>query len=295
MEDYAFGSDSYAIRSHVAFRGGNPDKDVIRLKPREGESYLRTEDIIAILRERSGEIATVLLGAVNYYSGEFMDVAAITEVTHEIGAYAGWDLAHAAGNVPLHLHDWKVDFAAWCSYKYLNAGPGSVAGAFIHELHHKASLPRLEGWWTNKPETRFLMGPICDPLESADAWAVSNPPVLIMAPALTALKMFDQVGMDILRARSLQLTSYMRELITELDTDNRVSIITPVDSNHHGAQLSIRVPGDPFPLIERMYANHGVLGDARNPNIIRLAPAPMYNTFHDVWRAVTALFAELEL
>ena len=294
IEDYAFGSDSYAVRSHVAFRGGNPDKDVIRLKPRDGENYLRTEDIIAVLREHSSEIATVLLGAVNYYSGEFMDVAAITEVTHEIGAYAGWDLAHAAGNIPLHLHDWKVDFAAWCSYKYLNAGPGSVAGAYIHESHHKASLPRLEGWWTNKPETRFLMGPICDPLETADAWAVSNPPVLIMAPALTALRMFDQVGMHTLRARSLQLTSYMRDLITELDSDNRVSIITPADSNHHGAQLSIRVPRDPFPLIERMYSNHGVLGDARNPNIIRLAPAPMYNTFHDVWRAVSALFIELK-
>ena len=299
MEDYAFSSDSYAIRSHVAFRGGNPDKDVIRLKPREGEDSLRTEDVIAVLRERGEEIATILFGAVNYYSGEFMDIPAITAVAHDVGAYAGWDLAHAAGNIPMHLHDWNVDFAAWCSYKYLNAGPGSVAGAFIHEKHHTAALPRLEGWWTNKPETRFLMNSVVDPLETADAWAVSNPPLLIMAPALSALNEFTEVGMPALRARSLQLTCYMRELITvldpaALDSKSRVHVITPRDSDRHGAQLSIRVPVEPFALIERMYEKHGVLGDARNPDIIRLAPIPMYNTFHDVWRAVTALFIELE-
>ena len=310
MEDYAFSSDSYAIRSHIAFRGGHPDKDVIRLKPREGEDSLRTEDVIAVLRERGDEIATTLFGAVNYYSGEFMDIPAITAVAHEVGAYAGWDLAHAAGNVPLHIHDWDVDFAAWCSYKYLNAGPGSVAGAFIHEKHHTAGLPRLEGWWSNKPETRFLMNPIVDPIENADAWAPSHPPLLIMAPALSALHVFTEVGMPALRARSLQLTSYMRDLITVLgaaetgagtrtDTGagtgatSRVHVITPSDSDRHGAQLSIRVPIEPFALVERMYENHGVLGDARNPDIIRFAPIPMYNTFHDVWRAVTALFAEL--
>ncbi len=294
MEDYAFCSDSYAIRSHVAFRGGHPDKDVIRLKPREGEDSLRTEDVIAVLRERGDEISTILFGAVNYYSGEFMDIPAITAVAHDVGAYAGWDLAHAAGNIPMHLHDWDVDFAAWCSYKYLNAGPGSVAGAFIHEKHHTSALPRLEGWWTNKPETRFVMNPVADPLETADAWAVSHPPVLIMAPALSALEVFTNVGMPALRARSLQLTEYMRELITALDTQNRVHVITPSESARHGAQLSIRVSVEPVSLIERMYEKHGVLGDARHPDIIRLAPAPMYNTFHDVWRAITALFAELD-
>jgi kynureninase len=267
---------------------------VIRLKPREGEDSLRTEDVIAVLRERGDEIATILFGAVNYYSGEFMDIPAITAVAHDVGAYAGWDLAHAAGNIPMHLHDWNVDFAAWCSYKYLNAGPGSVAGAFIHEKHHTATLPRLEGWWTNKPETRFLMNSVVDPLETADAWAVSNPPLLIMAPALTALNEFTDIGMPALRARSLQLTSYMRELIEAMDSENRVQVITPSDSDRHGAQLSIRVLVEPFALIERMYENHGVLGDARNPDIIRLAPIPMYNTFHDVWRAVAALIVELD-
>lgn len=293
MEDYAFSSDSYAIRSHVAFRGGHPDKDVIRLKPREGEDSLRTEDVIALLEERGEEISTVLLGAVNYYSGEFMDVEAITAATHKIGAYSGWDLAHTAGNIPVKMHDWGVDFAAWCSYKYLNAGPGSVAGAYIHERHHAGSLPRLEGWWTNKPETRFRMDPVCDPIDTADAWAVSNPPLFIMVPALSALKIFDEVGIANLRARSLQLTDYLRHLINILDTDNRVHIITPSDPDRHGAQLSIRVPVEPFDLIERMYERHGVLGDARNPDIIRLAPIPLYNTFHDVWRAANALFAEI--
>jgi kynureninase len=294
MEDYAFSSDSYAIRSHVAFRGGDPDEDVIRLKPREGEDSLRTEDVITVLRERGEEISTILFGAVNYYSGEFMEIEAITAAAHEIGAYAGWDLAHAAGNIPINLHDWNVDFAAWCSYKYLNAGPGSVAGAFIHEKHHAGALPRLEGWWTNKPETRFMMNPVVDPLETADAWAVSNPSILIMAPALSALELFSDVGMPAIGARCLQLTQYMRQLIAALDTQNRVHVITPSDPDRHGAQLSIRVPIEPFALIERMYQNHGVLGDARNPDIIRLAPIPMYNTFHDVWRAVTALFLELD-
>ena len=294
MEDYAFSSDAYAIRSHVAFRGRDPDEDVIRLKPREGEDSLRTEDVVAVLRERGEEISTILFGAVNYYSGEFMDIPTITAAAHDVGAYAGWDLAHAAGNIPMNVHDWGVDFAAWCSYKYLNAGPGSVAGAFIHVKHHTSALPRLEGWWTNKPETRFVMNPVIDPLETAEAWAVSNPPVLIMSPALSALEVFSDVGMPAIRARSLQLTQYMRQLVAALDAQNRVHVITPSDPDRHGAQLSIRVPIEPFALIERMYQNHGVLGDARNPDIIRLAPIPMYNTFHDVWRAITALFLELD-
>ncbi len=294
MEDYAFSSDAYAIRSHVAFRGRDPDEDVIRLKPREGEDSLRTEDVVAVLRERGEEISTILFGAVNYYSGEFMDIPTITAAAHDVGAYAGWDLAHAAGNIPMNVHDWGVDFAAWCSYKYLNAGPGSVAGAFIHVKHHTSALPRLEGWWTNKPETRFVMNPVVDPLETAEAWAVSNPPVLIMSPALSALEVFSDVGMPAIRARSLQLTQYMRQLVAALDAQNRVHVITPSDPDRHGAQLSIRVPIEPFALIERMYQNHGVLGDARNPDIIRLAPIPMYNTFHDVWRAITALFLELD-
>ena len=290
IEDYAFSSDSYAVRSHVRSRGLDPETEVLRLKPRPGEDVLRTEDVIAVLRANADSIATVLLGAVNYLSGEFMDVPAITAATHEIGAMSGWDLAHAAGNVPLRLHDWDVDFAAWCSYKYLNAGPGSASSIFVHERHlNDPDIVRLEGWWTNKPQTRFTMAPVCDPLETAAAWAVSCTPVFIVSPALVALEMFEDVGMDVLRARSLQLSEYLLELLDVIARDVDVAAVTPRDPHHRGTQISIRVPVDPFSLIETMYSDYGVLGDARTPDIIRLAPTPMYCTFLDVWRGVDAL------
>jgi len=290
IEDYAFSSDSYAVRSHVRSRGLDPETEVLRLKPRPGEDVLRTEDVIAVLRANADSIATVLLGAVNYLSGEFMDVPAITAATHEIGAMSGWDLAHAAGNVPLRLHDWDVDFAAWCSYKYLNAGPGSASSVFVHERHlNDPDIVRLEGWWTNKPQTRFTMAPVCDPLETAAAWAVSCTPVFIVSPALVALEMFDDVGMDALRARSLRLSEYLLELLDVIANDVDVAAVTPRDGHHRGTQISIRVPVDPFALIETMYSDYGVLGDGRTPDIIRLAPAPMYCTFLDVWRGVGAL------
>lgn len=290
IEDYAFSSDSYAVRSHVASRGLDPDVEVMRLKPRPGEDALRTEDVIATLREHGDSIATVLLGAVNYLSGEFMDVPAITRTTHDIGATAGWDLAHAAGNVPLRLHDWDVDFAAWCSYKYLNSGPGSVSGAFIHERHlGRTDVPRLEGWWSNRPETRFRMDPVLDPWTTAEAWSVSCSPVFVMSPALTSLRIFDDIGMERLRARSLELTQYLFALLDVIAKDVNVSPITPRDTDRHGIQVSIRVPVEPFALIETMYETQGVLGDARNPDIIRLAPTPLYNTFDDVWRGADSV------
>lgn len=295
IEDYAFSSDSYAVRSHVRSRGFDPDTDVLRLTPRPGEDTLRTDDVIATLREHGDSIATVMLGAVNYLSGEFMDVPAITAATHEIGATSGWDLAHAAGNVPLQLHDWDVDFAAWCSYKYLNAGPGSASSVFIHQRHlGNPDLVRLEGWWTNKPQTRFTMSPVCDPLDTAAAWAVSCTPVFIVSPALVALEMFDEVGMDALRTRSVELSTYLLELLDviaqELATQNvNITAITPRDPAHRGTQISIRVPVEPFALIEQLYNDYGVLGDARTPDIIRFAPAPMYCTFLDVWRGMDSL------
>lgn len=290
IEDYAFSSDSYAVRSHVAARGLDPDVDVLRLRPRAGEDSLRTEDVIATLREHGDSIATVLVGAVNYLSGEFMDVPAITRTVHDIGAIAGWDLAHAAGNVPLRMHDWDVDFAAWCSYKYLNSGPGSVSGAFIHERHlDDPDIPRLAGWWSNRPETRFRMDPILDPWTTAEAWSVSCSPVFIMSPALTSLRIFDEIGMERLHARSLELTAYLFALIDIAARDVDIQVITPREPDRHGAQVSIRVPVEPFALIESMYSTHGVLGDARNPDVIRLTPAPLYNTFEDVWRGVDAL------
>ncbi|MDP1879166.1 MAG: kynureninase [Actinomycetota bacterium] len=294
IEDYAFSSDSYAVRSHVALRGHDPETAVLRLRPRAGEDTLRTEDVIATLDDHAHSIATVMLGGVNYLTGELLDLPAITAAGHDIGATVGWDLAHAAGNVPLALHDWDVDFAAWCTYKYLNSGPGAVAGAFVHERHlGNHALPRLEGWWSTDPATRFEMRPVSEPPATADAWSLSNPPILAMGPVRTSLELFDAVGMDALRARSLRLTGYLRGLLDPLAEAGILAIVTPADEGRHGAQLSVRVGVDATDLSDRLSTNWGVVADDRRPDIIRVAPAPLYCTFHDCWRAADALSQEL--
>ncbi len=294
IEDHAFSSDSYAVRSHVAFRGHDPDTAVLRLRPRPGEDTLRTEDITRTLHEHAHSIATVLLGAVNYRTGEVLDMPAITAVGHEIGATVGWDLAHAAGNVPVSLHEWDVDFAAWCTYKYLNSGPGAIAAAFVHERHvADSTLPRLEGWWSTDPATRFDMAPVSSPQRSADAWSVSNTPILALAPVRTSLAIFDEVGLPALRERSLRLTGYLRGLLDEVGPRLGCSVVTPAPDRAHGAQLSVRVPANPTDLVDRMIANWGVVADDRPPDIVRISPAPLYNTHHDCWRAVDALSREL--
>jgi kynureninase len=294
IEDHSFSSDSYAVRSHVALRGHDPDTAVLRLRPRPGESVLRTEDVVTTLRDHAHSIATVLIGGVNYLTGEVMDMPAITAAGHDIGATVGWDLAHAVGNIPLQLHDWDVDFAAWCTYKYLNSGPGAIAGAFVHERHlEDPTIPRLEGWWSTDPATRFDMGPVSQPPHSADAWAVSNPPVLAMGPVRTSLDIFDEVGMPAIRARSLRLTGYLRGLLEVLAARADIELVTPAPDPQHGAQISVRVQTDVADLAERMSSNWGVVADDRRPDIIRLAPAPLYCTFHDCWRAVDALGQEL--
>lgn len=294
IEDRAFSSDSYAVRSHVALRGYDPDTAVLRLRPRPGEDVLRTEDVLAVLRDHAHSIATVMLGGVNYLTGEVMDMPAITAAGQEIGATVGWDLAHAAGNIPLALHEWGVDFAAWCSYKYLNSGPGSVAAAFVHERHvSSTTIPRLEGWWTTDPASRFDMHPVATPQQSADAWSLSNPPILALAPVLASLRLFDAVGMPALRQRSLRLTGYLRGLLDPLEQDGLLTVITPRDDARHGAQLSVRIAGDAAALCDRLDSAWGVVADDRPPDIIRLAPAPLYTTFHDCWRAADALAEEL--
>jgi len=294
IEDYAFSSDSYAVRSHVAFRGHDPDTAVLRLRPRPGEDTLRTDDVISTLNDHAHSIATVMLGGVNYLTGEVLDMQEITEAGHAIGATVGWDLAHAVGNVPLALHDCDADFAAWCHYKYVNSGPGAVAGAFVHERHlDNPALPRLEGWWSTDPATRFEMRPVSQPQATADAWSLSNPPIFAMGPVRTSLELFDSVGMDALRDRSLRLTAYLRGLLETLAARSDVVIVTPDDDAHHGAQLSVRVRVDVADLTERMSSNWGVVADDRQPDIIRLAPAPLYCTFHDCWRAADALSQEL--
>lgn len=291
IEDSAFPSDSYAVRSQAACHGYDPDEAVIRLRPRPGESVLRTSDVLDFLDREGSRVALVLLGAVNYYTGELLDLPAITAAGHAAGAVVGWDLAHAAGNVPLDLHGIGADWAAWCSYKYLNAGAGSLSGVFVHEKHlADRSLPKLAGWWSTQESTRFQMAPAVTPVDTADSWQISNPPILSMTAVLLSLEMFDQSGMATLRSRSERLTGYLETLLDAVLSGRPASIITPRDPARRGAQLSVRVDGrDVGPLTGRLREELGVYADARRPDVIRLAPTPMYNTYHDCWRAAAAL------
>ena len=281
VENSTFPSDSYAVRSQVAYHGFNPDDTVVRLD---------TDDVVANLGahlERDGDsVALVMLGGVNYLTGELLDIPAITAAGQAAGAFVGWDLAHAAGNVPLALHEWGADFAAWCSYKYLNAGPGAVAGAFVHERHLGVDgMPRFEGWWSTDPATRFEMAAVARPPASADAWQVSNPAILAMSPLRTSLELFDKVGMTALRERSIRLTGYLETLLDTAGTE----IVTPRDPNGRGAQLSLRVGDRAGEIASRLRHEHGVVVDTRQPDIVRLAPVPLYSTYHDCWRAAAAL------
>ncbi|MEV4715311.1 kynureninase [Micromonospora sp. NPDC049374] len=293
IEDSAFPSDSYAVRSQARFHGLDPDSTIVRLAPRPGEDTLRTEDVTGYLAAEGHAVALVLLGGVNYLTGELMDVPAITAAGRAAGAVVGWDLAHAAGNVPLSLHDWDVDFAAWCSYKYLNSGPGALAGVFVHERHHgDASLPRFEGWWSTAAQTRFEMAPVSRPPTTVEAWQISNPPIFAMGPVRTSLELFDSVGMPTLRARSLRLTGYLERLLDEVTADRPLSVITPRESSRRGCQLSVRIgEGSANELTKRLRHEHGVVADAREPDVVRFAPVPLYSTYHDCWRVADALAA----
>jgi kynureninase len=286
MEDPAFPSDTYAIKSQIAQHGFEPNESLLLAKAREGEHALRQEDIEALIEKQGDEIALVLFAGVNFFTGQLFEIGKITAAAQARGCIVGIDLAHAAGNVPLALHDWQVDFAVWCSYKYLNSGPGAVAGAFVHERHARnRELPRLAGWWGNDPATRFRMQlePEFIPVPSADSWQLSNPPILAMAPLRTSFAIFDQAGgMTALRVKSLRLTGYLQFLLGTIGSE-RCSVITPPAPDDHGAQLSILVHEHPRELFQKLEAA-GVKTDFREPNVIRVAPAPLYNTFHEVWR-----------
>ena len=291
IEDNTFPSDSYAVRSQARAHGLDPDATVVRLRPPPGEDTLRTEDVVGYLDDQGHRVALVLLGGVNYLTGELMDLPSITRAGRRAGALVGWDLAHAVGNVPLALHDWGVDFAAWCSYKYLNAGPGAVAGAFVHERHlGDPAVNRFEGWWGTAAATRFEMAPVARPPGTADAWQVSNPPILAMGPVRTSLEIFDSVGMAALRARSERLTGHLHRLLDRITPNRRIAVVTPRDPARRGCQLSVRIAqGSAAELTKRLHQEYGVLADDREPDIIRLAPVPLYSTYHDCWRAVDAL------
>jgi kynureninase len=288
IEKGSFPSDQYAVESHIRFHGYDPAEDLIELAPSPGESALRTTDIADTIEREGPSIALILMGGVNYYTGQAFDMREITRAGHDAGAVVGFDLAHAAGNLELHLHDWDVDFAAWCSYKYLNGGPGSVAGAFIHERHaYCPDIPRLAGWWGHDKETRFLMGPEFKPMRGAEGWQVSNPPILQMAALRASLEIFDEAGMGALRAKSEKLTLYLEQLLLQIE-DERISVITPSDPASRGCQLSIRVRSADKNLFDAI-TQRGVFADWREPDVIRVAPVPLYNSFTDVFRFVEVL------
>jgi kynureninase len=286
MEDPAFPSDTYAIKTQIVHHGLDPKEALVLARPREGEFTGGTEDIVAAIEKNGDSLAVVLIGAVNFFTGQSFDIATITAVAQKHGIAVGIDLAHAVGNVPIALHDWNVDFAVWCSYKYLNAGPGAVAGAFIHKRHAtNTKLPRLAGWFGNDPNTRFRMQlePEFIPVPSADGWQISNPPIFSMAPLRASLAIFDEAGgMEAVRTKSIQLTGYLQFLLDRAGTE-RFTVITPHETEARGCQLSILAHEHPKELHKKLEAA-GVKSDFREPNIIRAAPAPLYNTFHDVWR-----------
>lgn len=287
MEDPAFPSDTYAIKTQIVHHGLDPKEALVLARPREGEFTVRTEDIVDLIEKQGDQLALVLIAGVNFFTGQLFDIEKITAAAQKRGITVGVDLAHAIGNVLLALHDWNVDFAVWCSYKYLNAGPGAVAGAFVHERHAtNRELPRLAGWFGNDPNTRFRLHlePEFIPVPSADGWQISNPPIFSMAPLRASLSIFDEAGgMESLRAKSIKLTGYLQFLLSEGDGQKLCKIITPPKRDARGAQLSILVHEHPKELFGKL-ETAGVKCDFREPNVIRAAPAPLYNTFHEIWR-----------
>jgi kynureninase len=292
IERGAFPSDQYAVKSQIRFHGFDPAASLLELTPRDGESCLRDEDIEAQIEKEGNSIALILLGGVNYVTGQVFDMASATKAGHRKGCVVGFDLAHAIGNIPLRLHDWGADFAVWCSYKYLNGGPGCVGGCFVHERHARSfELPRLAGWWGHEHETRFEMGSDFHPIAGAEGWQLSNPPILALAPLRASMEIFSEAGMERIRAKSVSLTSYLEFLLGH-QASTKFSIITPSDPARRGAQLSIRLPHDGRKLCNTLAAQ-GIVGDFREPNIFRIAPAPLYNSYRDVHRFVQRFAAAL--
>ena len=290
MEAPAFPSDTYALKTHINARGGDVDRDLVIVRPRDGEHCVRDADLQDAIREEGDRLALVLLAGVNFLTGQVIDMPGAARAAHDVGAFIGLDLAHAAGNIPLRLHDWDIDFACWCSYKYLNGGPGAIAGVFVHEKHARnRELPRFAGWWGNDPDSRFMMHlqPDFIARNDADGWQLSNPPILGMTPLIASLALFDEAGMDALRATSLTLTPWLREALESRGPD-WFEIITPREAEQHGCQLSILVHDRPRERFEAL-TKAGVTVDFREPNVIRVAPAPLYNTREDCERFVDAI------
>ncbi|MBC7525717.1 MAG: kynureninase [Flavobacterium sp.] len=284
-EEKAFPSDQYMFQSQVNFHGYKADDAIVEIKRREGEHNIRLEDVLAKIEAVGNELALVLIGGVNYYTGQVFDMKIITSAGHKVGAIVGFDLAHAAGNIALDLHNWDVDFASWCSYKYMNSGPGNASGCFIHEKHHNdKSLPRFTGWWGNKRENRFQMEQNFDPIIGADGWQISNLPILSLAPYLASVELFAEVGMEKLIEKRNQITSYLEFILHEIDTEvnGHFEIITPSNQEERACQLSVFFHGEGRSLFEYLIKN-GVVTDWREPNVIRFAPVPLYTSYEDIY------------
>ncbi len=293
VERGAFPSDQYAVASQIRFHGFDPASSLVELTPRDCESCMRDEDVEALIDREGDSIALILLGGVNYATGQVFDMEGITRAGRRKGCIVGFDLAHAAGNIPLHLHDWGPDFAVWCSYKYLNGGPGCVGGCFVHDRHARSwERPRFAGWWGHDEKTRFQMGPDFQPMAGAEGWQLSNPPILALAALRASMEIFSEAGIESLRAKSMSLTGYMDFLLGQLDF-GKFSIITPREPQRRGAQLSIRFASEGRKFCDRMAAK-GMIGDWREPDIFRIAPVPLYNSYQDVYRFVQRFSAALE-
>ena len=284
----SFPSDLYALQSQASYHGYNPDDVIIYLAPRENEYALRTEDILKAIADAGDTLAIVMFGAVNYYTGQYFELDQITEATHRVGATCGFNLAHAAGNVLMKLHEWQVDFACFCSYKYLNSGPGGVSGIFVHEHHLGKKLPQFAGWWGNDPATRFQIPRTFVPVNTAAAWALSNDPVLSMAALKASLEIFDEAGIENLRKKSELLTGYLEKIIEQVNADigipeSKIRIITPKEADRRGCQLSLMFSKNGKEIFSRL-TGLGVITDWREPDVIRIAPVPLYNSFEDVYK-----------
>ncbi|MGH8129260.1 MAG: kynureninase [Steroidobacteraceae bacterium] len=294
IEDGAFPSDRYAVVSQLGWHGRDPAASFVQVSARSGEHLLRHEDLVSEIERQGARLALVLLPGIQYLTGQLLDLKGLTEAAHRAGAVIGFDLAHAIGNVPLSLHDWDADFAVWCSYKYLNGGPGATAGAFVHERHFDAAAPRLAGWWGNDVESRFDFAPELQPYRGAAGWQVSNHPLLGMVPLQASFAQFAAAGLPKLRARSIKLTAWLEKLLEERLGD-RIEILTPRAREWRGAQLSVRLRGTRGKgraLFDRLLAR-GLTCDWREPDVIRLAPAPLYSSYEDCWRAVALIDGEL--
>jgi len=290
VEKRAFPSDTYAVESQIRFHGFDPATSMIEISPRSGEFVLRNEDILRIINEEGDKIALVMFSGLQYYTGQWFEMHKITEAAHKKGCIVGWDLAHAVGNVPLQLHDWDVDFACWCSYKYLNAGPGAIGGCFVHENHARTDRPRFAGWWGHDLQTRFEMNSPFSAIPGAFGFRLSNPCVFSCTALRASLEISTSAGMQRLRKKSLLLTAYLWLLLeTQLSDKHDVTIITPKCEDHRGCQLSLVCKHKSSKQLEHQLALRGVIVDSRDPDVIRVAPTPLYNTFEDVRNFVAQL------